>query len=115
MSYEEQREESIKFLIENGINVNVTGDGWDKGKYFEIIKDYYAGPSVYGEAYVDKINAMPTLNTFNANDGITSGIKCFIATIDAPKKKLPSKAAICAFVVSFIWYKIMKLIIDLLY
>jgi spore maturation protein CgeB len=58
-SYEEQREESIKFLIENGIGVNVTGNGWDKGKYFDTIKDYYAGPSVYGEAYVDKINAMP--------------------------------------------------------
>jgi hypothetical protein len=57
-SYEVQREESIKFLIENGIKVQVIGDGWDKGKYFDLIKPYYCGRSVYGEEYVDSINSM---------------------------------------------------------
>ncbi len=57
-SYEEQREESIKYLIENGIKVQVIGDGWDKGKYFDLIKPYYGGSSVYGELYVDCVNSM---------------------------------------------------------
>lgn len=57
-SYEEQREASIKFLIDNGIKVQVIGDGWDTGKYFDTIKPYYCGPSVYGELYVDCINSM---------------------------------------------------------
>jgi spore maturation protein CgeB len=57
-SYEEQREESIKFLIEKGIKVKVIGDGWAKGKHFDLIKPYYGGPSVYGELYVDCINSM---------------------------------------------------------
>lgn len=57
-SYEEQREESIAFLIANGIKVQVIGDGWVKGKYFDVIKPYYGGPSVYGELYVDCINSM---------------------------------------------------------
>lgn len=58
-SYEEEREESIVFLINNNINVQVTGDGWEKGKFFDIIKPYYNGPSIYGEDYVKKINTMP--------------------------------------------------------
>jgi spore maturation protein CgeB len=57
-SYEEQREESIKYLIENGIKVQVIGDGWDKGKHFDLIKPFYGGASVYGELYVDSINSM---------------------------------------------------------
>lgn len=57
-AYEEQREASIKFLIDNGIKVQVIGDGWDKGKYFDVIKPFYNGPSVYGELYVDSINSM---------------------------------------------------------
>jgi hypothetical protein len=57
-SYEENREESIKYLIENGIKVQVTGDGWENGKYFNTIMPFYAGKSVYGEAYVDCINQM---------------------------------------------------------
>jgi spore maturation protein CgeB len=57
-SYEEQREEYIKFLIDNGIKVQVIGDGWDNGRYFDFIKPFYCGPSVYGECYVDFINSM---------------------------------------------------------
>ena len=57
-SYEIQREESIKYLIENGIKVQVIGDGWDKGKHFDLIKPFYGGASVYGELYVDSINSM---------------------------------------------------------
>lgn len=57
-SYEAQRAESVKFLIENGIKVQVIGDGWENGSHFEIIRPYYVGPSVYGEQYVDYINSM---------------------------------------------------------
>jgi spore maturation protein CgeB len=57
-SYEENREESIKYLIENGIKVQVTGDGWENGKYFNTIMPFYTGKSLYGEAYVDCINQM---------------------------------------------------------
>lgn len=57
-SYEQQREESIKYLIEHGIRVQIIGDGWDKGHYFNVLKDFYEGPSVYGENYVDYINSM---------------------------------------------------------
>jgi spore maturation protein CgeB len=58
-SYEEQREESIFYLVNNGIKVQIIGDGWKNGKYFETLKPYYLGPSVYGELYVDSINSMP--------------------------------------------------------
>ncbi len=57
-SYEEKREESIKFLIDHGISVQIIGNGWDKGKYFDQLKSFYQGPSVYGEKYVDHINSM---------------------------------------------------------
>ncbi|MCG7856210.1 glycosyltransferase [Flavihumibacter sediminis] len=57
-SYEEDREESISFLIRNGIPVHVTGDGWENKKLWNDIKPYYKGPSVYGEEYVKKINGM---------------------------------------------------------
>jgi spore maturation protein CgeB len=68
-SYEEFREESIKYLIENNIKVQVIGDGWDKGKHFDIIKPFYGGPSVYGEKYIDIINSMKIALHFlrNAN------------------------------------------------
>jgi glycosyltransferase involved in cell wall biosynthesis len=57
-SYEEEREIFILYLIENGIKVSIVGDGWNKGKYFDNLKQYYLGPSVYGELYVDAINSM---------------------------------------------------------
>jgi spore maturation protein CgeB len=57
-SYEEFREESIKYLIEHGIKVQVIGDGWEIGKHYNIIRPFYSGKSVYGESYVECINQM---------------------------------------------------------
>ena len=57
-TYEAEREEFIAYLIESGISVKVVGDGWPKGKFWNIISPYYDGPSVYGEEYVKRINGM---------------------------------------------------------
>lgn len=57
-TYEVEREEFIAFLIEQGIQVQVTGDGWPRGKFWEIIKEHYKGPSVYGDNYIKAINGM---------------------------------------------------------
>jgi spore maturation protein CgeB len=57
-TYEANREAYIAYLIENGIPVSVTGDGWPGGKHWNLIKPYYKGPSVYGEPYVKSINGM---------------------------------------------------------
>lgn len=57
-TYEQERENSIAVLISNGIAVQVTGDGWSKGKHWELIKPYYTGPSVYGEEYINRLNGM---------------------------------------------------------
>ncbi len=57
-TYESEREEFIAYLIQNGIPVQITGDGWPKGKYWSIISSHYTGPSVYGEEYVKRINGM---------------------------------------------------------
>lgn len=57
-TWEASREEFVAFLIQSGIPVRVTGNDWPKGKYWSIIKDYYTGPSVYGEEYVKTINGM---------------------------------------------------------
>lgn len=57
-TYEEERESFIAYLLQNNVSVKVTGDGWPKGKYWELIKPYYLGPSVYGEPYIKTINGM---------------------------------------------------------
>jgi len=57
-TYEKDREEYIAHLIQNNIPVSITGDGWPKGKQWNIIKPFYKGPSVYGEAYIKTINGM---------------------------------------------------------
>lgn len=57
-TYEVEREEYIAYLIQNNIPVSVTGDAWLKGKYWQLIKPYYKGPSVYGEDYIKTINGM---------------------------------------------------------
>lgn len=57
-SYEEQREEYIAHLIENGVSVKVIGDGWPGKKYWSLIKSNYYGPSVWGEEYIRVINGM---------------------------------------------------------
>lgn len=57
-TYEESRASYIAFLIENGISVTVTGNDWPNKSYWEIIKPYYKGPSIYGDAYIKTINGM---------------------------------------------------------
>lgn len=57
-TYEKYREEYIVYLTQNNIAVTVTGDGWPRGKYWDIIAPYYKGPSVYGEEYIKAINGM---------------------------------------------------------
>ena len=57
-TYEGARESAIVHLINNGIAVQVTGDGWPKGKFWQLIKPYYTGPSVYGEEYIRRLNGM---------------------------------------------------------
>jgi spore maturation protein CgeB len=57
-TYEEEREAFIGYLIENGIPVQVTGDGWPKGRLWPIIENNYRGASVYGEEYIKTINGM---------------------------------------------------------
>jgi glycosyltransferase involved in cell wall biosynthesis len=57
-SYEDDREEYIAYLVQQGISVSITGDGWSKGKYWSLLQPYYKGPSVYGDEYIKTINGM---------------------------------------------------------
>lgn len=57
-AYEADREDFIVYLIKNGINVYITGNGWKEAKHWNIISPFYKGPSVYGEAYIKTINGM---------------------------------------------------------
>lgn len=57
-SYEEDREEYIAYLVQNGIKLTITGDGWPAGKYWNILKEFHTGPSVYGDEYIKRINGM---------------------------------------------------------
>ena len=57
-TYESYRAAYISFLIEKGIRVSVTGDGWENKDFWNIVRPYYRGPSVYGEEYIKTINGM---------------------------------------------------------
>jgi len=57
-SYEEEREAHIAYLVRNGIHVEITGNGWTEGKEWNLLKDCYKGPSVFGDGYVEAINRM---------------------------------------------------------
>jgi hypothetical protein len=57
-TYENVRASFIAFLIENGIPVSVTGNDWPGGEYWEIIKPFYKGPSVYNDDYIKAINGL---------------------------------------------------------
>lgn len=57
-TYEKDREKSIAFLIQNGVNVSVTGDSWPDKKYWDIIKPHYKSESIYGDDYIKTINGM---------------------------------------------------------
>lgn len=53
-----ERAESIAYLIKNGIPVSVYGDGWPNKPFWDIIKPYYRGGSLYGDDYIKAINGM---------------------------------------------------------
>lgn len=57
-SYEKEREASIAYLIQQGIPVTVTGNGWPDKPHWETIRPYYKGASIYGEGYIKTINGM---------------------------------------------------------
>lgn len=57
-TYENVRASFIAYLIENGIPVSVTGNDWPDGQYWDIIKPYYRGPSVFNEDYIKAINGL---------------------------------------------------------
>ena len=57
-SWAEAREKSIAYLIDNGIEVTVWGNGWDKGKYWNRIKKYFRGTGLIGLEYSKAINGM---------------------------------------------------------
>jgi hypothetical protein len=57
-TYENIRASYVAHLIQNNIPVSVTGNDWPKGEYWDIIKPFYRGPSVYGEEYIKTINGM---------------------------------------------------------
>ena len=57
-TYENVRASFVAYLIQNGIAVSVIGNDWPEGEYWDIIKPYYRGPSVYEEEYVKAINGM---------------------------------------------------------
>lgn len=67
-TWEEDREAYIAFLINNKVEVSVTGDGWPKGKYWNTIGPFYKGPSIYGEAYIKTINGMDIALHFLRNE-----------------------------------------------
>lgn len=57
-SYEDDREEFVANLVQNGIDVKIIGDGWENGRYWNILKSHHKGPSVYGDEYVKVLNGM---------------------------------------------------------
>lgn len=57
-TYENVRASYIAYLINNNVAVSVTGNDWPNAEYWDIIKPYYKGPSLYGEDYIKAINGM---------------------------------------------------------
>ena len=57
-TYENIRASYIAYLIQNNIPVWVRGNDWPGGEYWDIIKPYYKGPSVFENEYIKAINGM---------------------------------------------------------
>ncbi len=57
-TYEKHRASFIAYLIQNNVPVLVTGNDWPEKEYWEIIKPFYRGPSVYGDEYIYSLNGM---------------------------------------------------------
>jgi spore maturation protein CgeB len=63
-SYEEERAEYIAYLIHNGIEVKVIGDGWINKKYWDIIEPHFISKGIYSEEYVKRLNAIKVVLHF---------------------------------------------------
>ena len=57
-TYENVRASYIAYLIQNNIPVWVRGNDWPGGEYWEIIKPFYKGPSVYEREYDKALNGL---------------------------------------------------------
>jgi hypothetical protein len=57
-TYADDRARIIAHLIQNGVPVAVSGDGWPMQRYWKIIRPHYRGTSRYGDDYVKTINGM---------------------------------------------------------
>lgn len=57
-TYENVRASYIAYLIQNNILVWVRGNDWPGGEYWDIIKPFYKGPSVYEKDYNKALNGM---------------------------------------------------------
>lgn len=57
-TYENVRASYVAYLIQNNVPVWVRGNDWPRGEYWDIIKPFYKGPSVFEEDYIKAINGM---------------------------------------------------------
>lgn len=57
-TYENVRASYVAYLIQNNVPVWVRGNDWPAGEYWDIIKPFYKGPSVFEEEYIKAINGM---------------------------------------------------------
>jgi hypothetical protein len=57
-TYENVRASYIAYLIRNDIPVSVRGNDWPGGEYWEVIKPFYKGPSVYEQEYDKALNGL---------------------------------------------------------
>jgi len=57
-SYATYRESVIYAMLRDGINVQIWGDGWSKGKHWNKLKPNFRGPSQVGENYPKAISGM---------------------------------------------------------
>lgn len=48
----ERRDEFLLTLIQQGINVSIWGDRWEKSPHFETLKSHWRGPALRGRDYV---------------------------------------------------------------
>lgn len=53
----EKRDEFIYYLIKNGLNVSIWGNGWNKSKYWKNLRHYFKGFSLYKKNYAKAIHA----------------------------------------------------------
>jgi len=57
-TYAPEREEAIAYLISNGIEVAIYGNGWQNKRHWDIIKPYFRSNAQMGINYVKILNGM---------------------------------------------------------